>query len=535
MVILTMKSVKEFWVGSAIFWPMVMSIAVLVIHAIISAIYVFYDSGRNLKRAGLQLFNMLIFEHVYTSMINGYPVYELQETRVLETIFESAPQAVIQLYFVALYDYKSHYIEIWFSLILTIISLTSAVRSLDAYGLKSGIGFQWHALLFITRAVEISLKIYLIVLMALWTSAKYTVVYVTLSSLFVALITFYFRSREFSQHEASVFIREVCISGINAYLFHPGLEANVFLFTNTFKILESIVFIVVIHQIWDVTHWHQNPLIWILIAIFVSYIAIYCADIYDDDKYRNARDEDLNSLFEAKHFELIMKFIRKNKFKLKDLSLDQLIYLRENGAPLSMFEFSDIEVYNLYAVGYDFSEYNTEDLESTKGSSKTALIWASQKGHSSMIRNLIDAGVNLEAKDETGSTALISASKNGHDSTVQMLIDAGADVKAKMDDGSTALFCARKNGHESIMKMLIDAEADVKESAKDGNTFLIGVSEHGAAEIDDVKAEIDDGKSAIICASGNRHDSTTRNLMDAGADSDVKNKYKCSDGTEYIL
>merc|ERR1719285_1175206 len=105
-----------------------------------------------------------------------------------------------------------------------------------------------------------------------------------------------------------------------------------------------------------------------------------------------------------------------------------------------------------------------------------------------MIRNLIDAGVNLEAKDETGSTALISASKNGH---------------------------------ESIMKMLIDAEADVKESAKDGNTFLIGVSEHGAAEIDDVKAEIDDGKSAIICASGNRDDSTTRNLMDAGADSDT--------------
>ena len=43
----------------------------------------------------------------------------------------------------------------WFSLILTLISLTSAARSLDAYGLKSGIGFQWHALLFITRAAEI--------------------------------------------------------------------------------------------------------------------------------------------------------------------------------------------------------------------------------------------------------------------------------------------------------------------------------------------------------------------------------------------
>lgn len=63
-----------------------------------------------------------------------------------------------------------------------------------------------------------------------------------------------------------------------------------------------------------------------------------------------------------------MKMIRKNVFKLKDLSLDKLIYLRDNGAPLSVFESSDIEVYNLYAVGYDFSEYNTEELESTKGS-----------------------------------------------------------------------------------------------------------------------------------------------------------------------
>ena len=63
-----------------------------------------------------------------------------------------------------------------------------------------------------------------------------------------------------------------------------------------------------------------------------------------------------------------MKMIRKNVYKLKYLSLEQLIYLRDNGASLSMFESSDIEVYNLYAVGYDFSGYNTEELESTKGS-----------------------------------------------------------------------------------------------------------------------------------------------------------------------
>ena len=82
------------------------------------------------------------------------------------------------------------------------------------------------------------MKLFLIAIVSVETSVRITFAYVTLSSLFVAFGTFYFRFREFGHTKAinaSFFIREARIAGINAYVLHPGLEANVFLFTNTFK------------------------------------------------------------------------------------------------------------------------------------------------------------------------------------------------------------------------------------------------------------------------------------------------------------
>ena len=82
------------------------------------------------------------------------------------------------------------------------------------------------------------MKLFLIAIVSVETSVRITFVYVTLSSLFVAFGTFYFRFREFEHTKAinaSFFIREARIAAINAYVLHPGLEANIFLFTNTIK------------------------------------------------------------------------------------------------------------------------------------------------------------------------------------------------------------------------------------------------------------------------------------------------------------
>ena len=74
-------------------------------------------------------------------------------------------------------------------------------------------------------------------------------------------------------------------------------------------------------------------------------------------------------------------------------------------------------------------------------------------------RALIDAGADINAKDEAGSTALMVASEYGRTEIVKLLIAAGADVNAKNELGWTALMWASRHGHTETVKLLIDAGA----------------------------------------------------------------------------
>ena len=55
------------------------------------------------SRGLLQFFNLYIFQEVYISVFQGHAQYELTLIRVLETCFESAPEALVQLYFATKY------------------------------------------------------------------------------------------------------------------------------------------------------------------------------------------------------------------------------------------------------------------------------------------------------------------------------------------------------------------------------------------------------------------------------------------------
>ena len=59
-------------------------------------------------------------------------------------------------------------------------------------------------------------------------------------------------------------------------------------------------------------------------------------------------------------------------------------------------------------------------------------------------------------------TALLDAAKKGDAETVKALIDAGADINAKDNDGQTAISYATENGYAETVKALIDAGATVE-------------------------------------------------------------------------
>ena len=70
------------------------------------------------------------------------------------------------------------------------------------------------------------------------------------------------------------------------------------------------------------------------------------------------------------------------------------------------------------------------------------------KSKDEIIRNLYKLS-QYELNDK-----LRSASGNGHKDVVSMLLDAGAQVDAKDNSGSTALMIASWNGHKDVVEVL---------------------------------------------------------------------------------
>ena len=95
----------------------------------------------------------------------------------------------------------------------------------------------------------------------------------------------------------------------------------------------------------------------------------------------------------------------------------------------------------------------------------TALHVAAYKGHSAVVKVLIDAGADVYTRDTDTDmrlylgTPLYLAARHGHASVVHQLIKAGANVHLSTSTGLTPLAIAKYNGHCGCEKALIDAGA----------------------------------------------------------------------------
>ena len=90
------------------------------------------------------------------------------------------------------------------------------------------------------------------------------------------------------------------------------------------------------------------------------------------------------------------------------------------------------------------------------------------------VRQLIQDGADVNAKDKDGATPLMLAAKiNFNPEVLMALIEAGADLNAKNKDGWTSLMVAAQyNPHPKALTALLEAGADAKAKDSKGKTAL---------------------------------------------------------------
>lgn len=92
---------------------------------------------------------------------------------------------------------------------------------------------------------------------------------------------------------------------------------------------------------------------------------------------------------------------------------------------------------------------------------------AAKDGDIARLRDLISAGVDLEAQDKYVGTALHWAALSGNVEAAEALIKAGANVNSQAKgDGTVSLHLAAQRGHMEIIELLIanGAEVDARDS-----------------------------------------------------------------------
>ena len=158
----------------------------------------------------------------------------------------------------------------------------------------------------------------------------------------------------------------------------------------------------------------------------------------------------------------------------------------------------------------------------------TALHWACQEDYRTMVQVLIDAGADIEAKDEEGYSPLLRASKDASLDTVKMLVKAGAGVCATDNKGHTCLTLAAWCGHtETVRYLLCLPEVDVTQSNNRGYTALhraVPMKHADVVEVlIDAGADVEGKRDGICntplhyaCEVGERE--IVRMLLEAGAD-----------------
>ncbi len=169
---------------------------------------------------------------------------------------------------------------------------------------------------------------------------------------------------------------------------------------------------------------------------------------------------------------------------------------------------------------------NSVGREEVQKTAYEDLIEAVKEGDTKKVKDFLEKGADVNAKDNYGSTLLMIACREGWTDIAELLLEKGADVNAKNkhNDPLTALTYAARGGYEYIVELLVSKGVD--QEAKNfalgaaawcGHTDVVEVLIDAGAEVNAYG-----GYGALCGACHGGYTDVVEVLIDAGAEVNVK-------------
>lgn len=112
-------------------------------------------------------------------------------------------------------------------------------------------------------------------------------------------------------------------------------------------------------------------------------------------------------------------------------------------------------------------------LEQKNRNGNTELMLAATSGDLDKVRQLLQKGAIVNARNYYGSSALMGAAAGGFEDVAKLLLLKSAYPNSKSNTGSTPLMFAARNGHLAVVKLLLQSGAKVNDTDNEGLTPLM--------------------------------------------------------------
>ncbi|MEA5578323.1 ankyrin repeat domain-containing protein [Anabaena sp. UHCC 0451] len=99
--------------------------------------------------------------------------------------------------------------------------------------------------------------------------------------------------------------------------------------------------------------------------------------------------------------------------------------------------------------------YNAEDLNQRGENGDTALMKATREGLYAVVKELIDAGGDINATNNDHNNALWFACFGNHYDLINLLLDANIDINNQNDNGATVLMYGASAGKTEVVRLLL--------------------------------------------------------------------------------